>query len=205
VPSKLRGLWFTTLLKFRRSPLLTPRLLCIAGDFTKYDQHAVQQINRNIELLRYKSFGPDLLLVELVNATVATTSDGGSITPKLPKQPGPSKTVASSLADADPAVRDAFDTLKAFLLSLGDDVQVKELRQYFAFKRLKNFASVEVLTKKLRIFVKVSPQSVTLEKGFTRDVSDIGHWGTGDLEITIENASDVEKAKPLLIASYERS
>lgn len=28
----------------------SPRLLCIAGDFTKYDQHAVQQINRNIEL-----------------------------------------------------------------------------------------------------------------------------------------------------------
>src|SRR5689334_22104200 len=28
----------------------SPRLLCIAGDFTKYDSHAVQQINRNIEL-----------------------------------------------------------------------------------------------------------------------------------------------------------
>src|SRR5213082_1739103 len=27
----------------------SPRLLCIAGDFTKYDVHAVQQINRNIE------------------------------------------------------------------------------------------------------------------------------------------------------------
>lgn len=28
-----------------------PRLLCIAGDFTKYDEHAVKQINRNIELI----------------------------------------------------------------------------------------------------------------------------------------------------------
>ena len=35
----------------------TPRLLCIAGDFTKYDGHAVQQINRNIELIRYSWFG----------------------------------------------------------------------------------------------------------------------------------------------------
>src|SRR5690349_16821443 len=26
-----------------------PRLLCIASDFTRYDEHAVQQINRNIE------------------------------------------------------------------------------------------------------------------------------------------------------------
>src|SRR5215467_11051109 len=45
-----------------------PRLLCIAGDFTKYDEHAVQQINRNIELLRYVRFGDDLLMFELVNA-----------------------------------------------------------------------------------------------------------------------------------------
>ena len=30
----------------------SPRLLCIAGDFTKYDEYAVEQINRNIELLR---------------------------------------------------------------------------------------------------------------------------------------------------------
>lgn len=30
----------------------SPRLLCIAGGFTKYDVHAVQQINRNIELYR---------------------------------------------------------------------------------------------------------------------------------------------------------
>ena len=26
-----------------------PRLLCIAGDFTRYDRYAVEQINRNIE------------------------------------------------------------------------------------------------------------------------------------------------------------
>ena len=25
-----------------------PRLICIAGDFTKYDEHAVRQMNRNI-------------------------------------------------------------------------------------------------------------------------------------------------------------
>src|SRR5680860_876053 len=32
------------------------RLICIASDFNKYDEHAVQQINRNIELLRSVSY-----------------------------------------------------------------------------------------------------------------------------------------------------
>ncbi|HNB24535.1 MAG TPA: DUF91 domain-containing protein, partial [Candidatus Melainabacteria bacterium] len=46
------------------------RLICIAGEFTKYDVHAVQQINRNIELIRYRKY-EDLLLLELVNSTAA--------------------------------------------------------------------------------------------------------------------------------------
>jgi predicted transport protein len=53
------------------------------------------------------------------------------------------------------------------------------------------------------IFVKVDPTTVNLENGFTRDVSSIGHFGTGDLEITIANLDDLEKAKPLILASYE--
>jgi len=35
------------------------------ADFTKYDAHAVQQINRNIELIRYRRFGDELFLLEL--------------------------------------------------------------------------------------------------------------------------------------------
>ncbi len=48
-----------------------PRLLCIAGGFTKYDEHAVKQMGRNIELIRYKRFGDDLLLLELTSGASA--------------------------------------------------------------------------------------------------------------------------------------
>jgi predicted transport protein len=185
-----------------------PRLLCIAGDFTRYDEHAVQQINRNIELIRYRRFADDLLLFELVNATVATplpfddTLQPG--TGKSTKGLAP-KTVRDALADAEGRIQDLFEMLKSFLQSLGDDVQLKELKYYFAFKRLKNFATVEVQSKALRVFVKVPPNSITLEAGFTRDVTDIGHWGTGNLEITLASAEHLERAKPLLLKSYEIS
>ncbi|GII92801.1 hypothetical protein [Sinosporangium siamense] len=34
-----------------------PRLVCVAGDFNRYDEHAAGQINRSIELVRYHEFG----------------------------------------------------------------------------------------------------------------------------------------------------
>lgn len=176
-----------------------PRLLCIAGDFNRYDEYAVQQINRNIELIRYRRYGSEFLLFELVNAP---PSQG--VEP--PKPPGGSyKTVTEYLAQAKPELRDRYEALKAFLMALGDDVQVNTLKYYFAFKRIKNFACVEIRTgaENLLVYVKVDPDSVTLEPGFTRDVRKIGHFGTGDLEITIRKDEDLERAKGLLVKSYE--
>lgn len=187
-----------------------PRLLCIASDFTKYDEHAVQQINRNIELIRYRRYGNELLLFELVNATTAQVSSETSATENNGlKNKGISnyKTTSELLEQASPELQDRFEALKAFMLALGDDVQMKVLKFYFAFRRIKNFACVEVhpQSKRILLFVKVDPSSIELEKGFTRDVHAIGHYGTGDLEITIQSNEDIERAKPLLLKSYEAS
>lgn len=188
----------------------SPRLLCIAGDFTRYDEHAVAQINRHIELIRYRRYGDDLVLFEQVNtpadqiADVEATGDG-----RRPPggKPPIYKTVTEYLDLATSAQRDRYEALKAFLLNLGDDVQLKTLKYYFAFQRLKNFACVEIRyqTENILVYVKGDPGSITLEPGFTRDVRHIGHYGTGDIEITIRSDSDLERAKPLMLRSYEAS
>lgn len=190
-----------------------PRLLCIASDFTKYDEHAVAQINRSIELIRYRRYGEALLLFELVNTPVEQIAEDedpgdGGVNGKGPaKSGGVGKTVSASLNQATTAQRDRFEALKAFLLALGDDVQMKALKYYIAFRRIKNFACIEVRTQteNIVVYAKVDPTSIVLEPGFTRDVRTIGHFGTGELEITIKNDTDLERVKPLLLQSYEAS
>ena len=75
---------------------------------------------------------------------------------------------------------------------LGDDVQKKTLKYYIAFKRIKNFACVElhIQNGNISLYLKIDPSSIQLEEGFTRDVSNIGHFGTGNLEVTIRNDAD---------------
>jgi predicted transport protein len=58
---------------------------------------------------------------------------------------------------------------------------------------------------RILVYVKVDPSDVPIETGFTRDVSEIGHYGTGDLEITLSKSEDLERAKPLIRQSYEAS
>ncbi|NOY00573.1 MAG: DUF91 domain-containing protein [Verrucomicrobia bacterium] len=181
-----------------------PRLICIAGDFSRYDEHAIKQMNHNIELIRYVKFDDDLLLLEQVNA-VSAPINGSPATNTAQKIKY--TTVSQSLEKADTDLTNLFDTLREYLESLGDDVQFKPLQFYFAFKRIKNFACVEVKTQNRNLIahVKINPDSIELKEGFTRDVRQVGHYGTGDLEITIRNQADFEKAKPLFERSYENA
>lgn len=187
-----------------------PRLICIAGDFNRYDDHAVKQIQRNIELIRYRRFGPELLMLDLVAVTAAKAlpvdaKPSGAVEPGGAS--GRYKTIGTVIEELDPGMRDRFEALRATLLALGDDVQETTLRFYIAFKRIKNFACVEFrpTTGRINVFVKVDPASITLEPGFTRDVSNVGHFGTGDLEITLSKPEDLERALPLIKRSYEDS
>ena len=177
------------------------RLICVAADFTKYDEHAVTQINRNIELYRYRTYKEGLLLLELANAVQATALSGGSGA-KVVQYKG----VADYIEQASSELTDLYHALDAYLTALGD-VQVNPTKQYIAYRRIKNFACVEVhaKSKKLLVYVKVDPDTLALEPGFTRDVRNIGHFGTGDLEITLRFPADLERAKPLLAASYNAS
>lgn len=203
---------FTLLAQKHADPKLTEddidwmgaRLLCIAGEFTKFDEHAVKQIDRNIELIRYRSYGKELLLLELVNASTGSTSE----IPAVGKSGrGNDSTVTDKLAKASGEVKDRYESLKAFAEALGDDVQIKTLKHYIAFKRIKNFAAVEVhpQDKNIIVFVRADFDNIHLEEGFTRDVRNIGHFGTGDLEITIRSDADLERAKPLIVKSYEEN
>lgn len=183
------------------------RLLCIAGGFTKFDLNAVEQINRNIELIRYTRYnqnGSDLLLLDLVNSTVENQTQT-PVAPKAPKQGGSAKgaTVAQLVANLDPPLSDVYESLKDGLLALGDGVKVKQTKVYIAFRRIKNFACVRPSGDRLIVWVKVDPDSITLEEGFSRDVREIGHYGTGDLELSIRSMRDLQRAQELLLRSYE--
>ncbi|GAA4635151.1 DUF5655 domain-containing protein [Actinoallomurus vinaceus] len=185
-----------------------PRLVCVAGDFNKYDEHAVQQINRSIELVRYRDFGGELLALELVTARTAAGSAVDSAPFGGLKGSGSgAKTVSEYLDQAPDTLKDLYAELERFAEALGDDVTKKTLKSYFAFRRLKNFACVEIHPKMhtMLVYLKVDPSTVQLEKGFTRDVRKIGHFGTGDLEVRISNREDLEKASSLIQRSYDES
>lgn len=181
-----------------------PCVICIANDFTKFDEHAVNQMQRNIKLVRYKRFGNDLILFEHLNVPIIKpiidTADvfAGSKT-------GTDKTFLQQLASAPLKLQNIYETIRNYILSLGDDVTENQLKLYVAFKKVKNIICAEIYQSKILLHLRLNPDEVELEEDFIRDMRNIGHFGTGDVQIIIKTNEDFEKAKELINRAYSEN
>ncbi len=184
----------------------SPRLICIANDFTKYDIHAVKQINRNIDLIKYKNYKEELLLLEMVHTNIVT-EDKVSTVINDTKVKNKYKTVSDYLEESNEELKNRYYAVRDFILSLGDDVQEKKLKNYFGFKRIKNFACIEIHPKSntVLIYTKANIDEVELKDGFSRDVTNIGHYGTGNLEIRFTYMKQFDEVCKYIMKSYDMS
>jgi predicted transport protein len=181
----------------------SPRLICVAADFTKHDEHAVRQINRNIDLVRYRRFGQELLALELLTSTTADAIAVDDPVKPKPNKQTMDKPVSQAIIEMDQPLLDLWEELRAFILGLGGDVTEKQLKLYVAFRRIKNFVTAVVQKKGLSLYLRTDPESMQIEEGFTRDMRGKGHWGTGDLEVWITDKVSLKKAEPLIVRAYE--
>ncbi|HLV91999.1 MAG TPA: DUF5655 domain-containing protein, partial [Aequorivita sp.] len=177
-----------------------PRLVCIAKDFTRYDDYAIGQINRNIELIRYRLFeGGNIIFEQAGTSQVQDISK--------PTSPGITKyrDMEDAISASSSQLLSLYQELENYINSLGDDIQKKELKYYHAFSRIKNFVCVEIRSKKqeLVLFLKLNYNEIPNPPKNSRDVSNIGHYGTGDTEVTIKSIQELEEIKSLIEESYD--
>lgn len=175
-----------------------PRVVCIAGDFTRYDESAIKQMDKNISLIRYKKFGDNLLMFEHVNENVTTPISGS-------KNANSDYTFKKNLQNTSESLRTLYETIRNYILSLGDDITENQLKKYTAFKKIKNLVCIEVQRSKIILRLSLDVNTVSFEDGFSRDMTNLGHYGTGDVEITITSREDFEKAKLLIDRAYNEN
>ena len=188
-----------------------PRMVCIAAGFSHHDRVAVHRLRERIDLVRYRVFEGGLLSLLLIESTP------GSTRPISGRRQSRERTAGAASNDGETSVQgtapaaaipgclqDLYAALDESLTAWGE-VEVAQLRHYIAYRRMVNVASVIFRPKHgaILIYLKIDPDTVKLEEGFSRDIRGIGHLGTGDLEVRIASAADLEKAGPLIQRAFE--
>jgi predicted transport protein len=182
------------------------RAVCVAGEFSPHDRFAVHENRRRIDLVRYRVFGGGLLSLLLIESSPASPGPGPA------RQRGRERPAAGGACDGVRAVsdgvpeclRDLYGELDEALTAWGE-VEVRTLQHYVAYRRMVNRATVVFRPSYgvILAYLSLDPDTVELEEGFTRDMRGIGHLGTGDLEVRIASAADLDRAGPLIRRAVE--
>ena len=180
-----------------------PCVICVANDFTKYDVHAVNQMQRNIKLVKYRKYDNELILFEYLNTPVVQPMNRADAEEQ--RRGNGQKTHIEKLAAAPAPLRTLYEDICNYIESLGDDIVSNQLKLYLAYKKVQNLVCIEIYSRQLILYLKLNPDTVNLEEGFTRDMRNIGHYGTGDLQVIVKSSGDFEKAKKLIERAYSEA
>ena len=75
---------------------------------------------------------------------------------------------------------------------------------YIGYKISQNIACIEIQKNRILIFLKLKPSEINDVPDNARDVTNIGHFGTGDIEVSIKKYDDFENVKYLIEMAYRK-
>ncbi|HRE93204.1 MAG TPA: DUF262 and DUF1524 domain-containing protein [Fimbriimonadaceae bacterium] len=101
-------------------------------------------------------------------------------------------------------VKALFDAIRKEILGL-DPVVAEVCRfGYVAYKAETNFVDVEPQSKRLKLFLNIPFADLNDSRGIARDVTNIGTWGNGDVEVVFDNLEEIPYVMGLVRQSFER-
>lgn len=188
----------------------SPRVICIAENYNKFDLDTADILPVNIELLRYRIYEEDILYLEPENYQKVRISTSGIIkknkqTKEKNEQLQKSYSIEDHLVGIDKQTVELFQALREEILSLDKNIIEEAKAKYIAYKTSTNFTDIVVKQYGLKIFLNIKSGQLNDPKNLARDLTKpkrIGHWGNGDYEVKIEKKDNVEEIFHLIKQSY---
>jgi len=187
----------------------TPRVICVAESYNKFDLDTVDILPIKIELLTYTLYEDNILQVEAQNQERVKVSTSEIIkNGKKDKEEQLQKnyTVEEHLEKCSKDVKELFLTLKEKITSIDENINEVPKKLYVAYKiNGTNFADVIFYPRELRVSLNVKSGDLNDPNNITTDFTKPkkGHWGNGDYEAKILRKEDVDKVFDLIKQSYD--
>ena len=94
--------------------------------------------------------------------------------------------------DFSNVTRELFDALNDRIMALSPQITREFKKFYISYKLKGNLVDVNIQKYKLRMWVNMNFRDVIDPEKRCRDVSKVGHWGVGDVDIVVSNAQDID-------------
>ena len=97
-----------------------------------------------------------------------------------------------------------YNDLKERILNIGGDIEIVPRKMYIGFKRKTNFIDISFAKNELWCWINLKKGELDDPKGICRDISNIGHYGNGQYDLSIKQDSDLDYMMFIIKQSYKK-
>lgn len=101
-------------------------------------------------------------------------------------------------------MRSLFEALRQAVLALDPCVNEEFLKLYVAYKAETNFVDIVPQAKRLRLSLNIPFHQIDDPKGLCKDVTNLGRWGNGDVEIGLATMEELPYVMGLIRQSFDQ-
>lgn len=141
-----------------------------------------------VKLWQYPNLSPEVLesyRLKINGSTGYTINDHKNLSPGTPMKP-------------------LFEKLRKEILGLDPCVSEDILKLYVAYKAETNFVDIVPQKNKLRLSLNMHFEELQDPMNKAKDVTNLGHWANGDIEIDIEKKEELPYTMGLIRQAFEK-
>lgn len=184
------------------------RVIFISPAFSKYQQKAIHFKDLPIELWEISKYDNKTILYNRLKSpetseSVSKISKKSDVVQKVSREV---KVYSEDdhLQKSSEKTKELYEEIKERILTLDENIEIIPRKFYIGFVKESNFTDITIQKSKLKIFINMQKGQLNDPKGIARDISNIGHWGNGDYEISISNLEQIDYLMSLIKQSYEK-
>jgi len=185
----------------------SPRVICIAESYNKFDLDTVDILPIKIELYKYKIYEDGILVVDSEVSEKVKISISHVITKNetTEKKDRINYSIEDHLEIATEKNRRLFEELKEKIRALDESIIEDVKAKYIAYKLITNFVDVVIQKDSLKLFLNIESGVLDDPISLARDLTKpkkVGHWGNGDYEVRVNANTNLDEVFKLIEQSY---
>jgi predicted transport protein len=185
------------------------RIIFISPNFTNYQRKAIEFKDLPIELWEIKKYANDLVSLSQIQTPekIGSILDLSEKTEVMKKVNREVKVYNEEdlLFQTTEELQNLFKELKDSILSIATDIEIRPKAKYIAFVRKNNFVEVSFFKSSLKLYLSINNNQLNDPKGIARDVSKVGHWGTGNYEVIMKDSDNIGYVISLIRQAYDQN
>ena len=99
-------------------------------------------------------------------------------------------------------MHDLFEAVRQEILALAPEVREEFTRHYVAYKTRTNFTDVVPQKRRLLLTLNMRFDDISDPRGLAADITNLGLWGNGDVQLEVDNARQIPYAMELVRQAF---